>query len=48
MYERFNTYYRPGNVAETIVIFAVLFPQNLNDGSDDSFTQHFPSNINVD
>ena len=32
---------------EKIVITTVSFPQNVNDGNDNSFPQHFSSNVIV-
>ena len=38
---------KPGNFAETIVIVAISFSQNVNYGNDNSFRKHFSLNVIV-
>ena len=32
---------KPGDFAETVAIVTTFFPQNVNDGNDNLFPQHF-------
>ena len=43
----FSSKFRPGNFVEKIVIATLLFLQNVNDSNNNSFLQHFSSNIHV-
>ena len=36
---------RPGSFKETIFIVTVSFPQNINDGNDNLYPQHFFLNV---